>query len=115
MIARLLAALLLFSSASFAGITDDVREALATNNASAAETELQSYRTRQGVTPDYVEALSWMARASLASKQLDRAETYAKQSETLSRQVLAPRSKSSRRCWRRGERMPRPLHFSAVV
>ena len=61
------------------------------NNASAAETELQSYRTRQGVTPDYVEALSWMARASLASKQLDRAETYAKQSETLSRQLLVKR------------------------
>ena len=91
MIARLLAALLLFSSASFAGITDDVREALATNNAPAAETELQSYRSRQGVTPDYVEALSWMARASLASKQLDRAETYAKQSETLSRQLLVKR------------------------
>jgi thiol-disulfide isomerase/thioredoxin len=92
MIARLLAALLLFSSVSFAGITDDVREALARNNASAAEAELQSYRSRQGVTPDYVEALSWMARASLGAHQLDRADTYAKQTETLSRQLLAKRS-----------------------
>jgi thiol-disulfide isomerase/thioredoxin len=91
MVARLLAALLLFSSVSFAGITDDVREALARNNASTAEAELQQYRRRQGVTPDYVEALSWMARSSLGSRQLDRAETYARQTETLSRQLLAKR------------------------
>jgi thiol-disulfide isomerase/thioredoxin len=92
MVARLLAALLLFSSVSFAGITDDVREALARNNASTAEAELQQYRRRQGVTPDYVEALSWMARSSLGFRQLDRAETYARQTETLSRQLLAKRS-----------------------
>lgn len=92
MVARLLAALFLFSSFSFAGITDDVREALARNNAAAAEAELQQYRGRQGVTPDYVEALSWMARSSLGSHQLDRADTYARQAETLSRQLLAERS-----------------------
>jgi thiol-disulfide isomerase/thioredoxin len=89
--ARLLAAFLLFSSVSFAGITDDVREALSRNNASAAEAELQQYRSRQGVTADYVEALSWMARSSLASHQLDHADTYAKQTETLSRQLLTKR------------------------
>ena len=91
MVARLLAALLLFSTVSFAGITEDVREALARNNASAAEAELQQYRARQGVTPDYLEALSWMTRASLLSHQLDRADTYARQTETLSRQLLAKR------------------------
>ena len=91
MLARLLAVVLALSTVSFAGITDDVREALAQNNASAAESELQSYRTRQGVTPEYVEALSWMARAGLASHQLDRADTYAKQTEALSRQLLAKR------------------------
>ena len=91
MVARLLAALLLFSTVLFAGITEDVREALARNNASAAEAELQQYRARQGVTPDYLEALSWMARASLLSHQLDRADTYARQTETLSRQLLAKR------------------------
>jgi len=91
MVARLLAVLLALSAASFAGITDDVREALSRNNASAAEAELQSYRGRQGVTPDYVEALSWMARADLLSHQLDRADNYARQTETLSRQLLAKR------------------------
>ncbi len=92
MVARLLAVLLALSAASFAGITDDVREALSRNNVSAGEAELQSYRGRQGVTPDYVEALSWMARADLLSHQLDRADNYAKQTETLSRQLLAKRS-----------------------
>jgi thiol-disulfide isomerase/thioredoxin len=91
MVPRLLAVLLALSTVSFAGITDDVREALARNNASAAEAELQSYRGRQGVTPDYVEALSWLARTNLGSHQLDRADTYAKQTETLSRQLLAKR------------------------
>jgi thiol-disulfide isomerase/thioredoxin len=91
MVARLLAVLLALSAASFAGITDDVREALFRNNVSAAEAELQSYRGRQGVTPDYVEALSWMARADLLSHQLDRADNYARQTETLSRQLLAKR------------------------
>jgi len=91
MVARLLAVLLALSAASFAGITDDVREALSRNNVSAAEAELQSYRGRQGVTLDYVEAISWMARADLLSHQLDRADNYAKQTETLSRQLLAKR------------------------
>jgi len=91
MVTRLLAILLFLSTVSFAGITDDVREALARNNASAAEAELQAYRSRQGVTPDYLEALSWMARASLASHLPDQADTYAKQTESLSRQMLAKR------------------------
>jgi thiol-disulfide isomerase/thioredoxin len=91
MVARLLAVLLALSAASLAGITDDVRDALSRNNVSAAEAELQSYRGRQGVTPDYVEALSWMARADLLSHQLDRADNYARQTETLSRQLLAKR------------------------
>ncbi len=90
--ARLCALLLALSATSFAGITDDVLQALSQNNASAAQSALESYRARQGVTPDYVEALSWMARASLQSRQLERAETYAKQAESVSRQLLAKRS-----------------------
>lgn len=91
MVPRLLAIIFVFSTLSFAGIADDVHQALARNDVSAAEAELQSYRARRGVTPDYIEALSWMARASLLSHQLDRANTYAKQTEDLSRQLLAKR------------------------
>jgi thiol-disulfide isomerase/thioredoxin len=91
MVSRLLAILLVLSSVSLAGITDDVRDALARNSVSSAEAELQRYRGRQGVTPDYLEALSWMARARLASHELDDADSYARQTESLSRQLLANR------------------------
>jgi thiol-disulfide isomerase/thioredoxin len=90
MISRL-GALLLLSTVSFAGLTDDVRNQLAHNDFASADAELQSYRSRQGVTPDYVEALSWMARASFLTHQMDRAETYATQTEGLSRQLLLKR------------------------
>ncbi|MBZ5597610.1 MAG: TlpA family protein disulfide reductase [Acidobacteriia bacterium] len=89
---RLLTAFLLLASFSFAGIVEDVRTALAQKNFSAADVSLQSYQARQGVTPEYLEALSWMARTALASDQLDRAETYAKQTETLSFQQLQKRT-----------------------
>ncbi len=91
MVRRLIVTLLLLSMVSFAGITDDVRESLAQNNFTAADSRLQTYRSQQGVTPDYLEALSWMARASLLSHQLDKAESYAKETENLSRQLLLKR------------------------
>jgi thiol-disulfide isomerase/thioredoxin len=92
MVSRLFAVCLLASTLCFGGIAEDVRNQLARNDFSAAETNLQSYRNRQGVTADYVEALSWMARASLAANRLDRAQAFARQTETLSRQLLLKRS-----------------------
>ncbi|HXP17775.1 MAG TPA: TlpA disulfide reductase family protein [Terriglobales bacterium] len=91
MLARLIGILLFFSTLSFAGITDEVRESLAQKNLAAAESRIRSYRTRQGVDADYLEALSWIARASLLVGQLDRAESYAKQTDTLCRQLLLKR------------------------
>jgi thiol-disulfide isomerase/thioredoxin len=92
MVPRLLAVCLLASTLSFAGITDAVRTRLERNDFAAAEAALQGYRTAQGVTPDYLEALSWMARASLVANRFDRAETYARQTESLSRQLLLKRA-----------------------
>jgi len=91
MISRLLTICLLASTLSFASATDDVRNELESNNFNAAEATLQNYRNHQGVTPDYLEALSWMARANLAANHLDRAATYARQAESLSRQLLLKR------------------------
>ncbi len=82
------AILLLLPSLAFANIVDDVRVELAQNNFVAANTKLSAYRSQQGATPEYIEALSWTARAALAAKQLDQAETYARQTEKLSRQQL---------------------------
>jgi len=65
---------LLLSSVGFASIVDDVRVELAQNNFAGANAKLSAYRSQQGDTPEYIEGLSWMARAALTAKQLDQAE-----------------------------------------
>jgi thiol-disulfide isomerase/thioredoxin len=72
----------LAASAS-AGIVDNVREALIQNNSSAAEAQLNAYRAQQGVTPEYLEAYSWMGRAALDAKDYEQAAAYAKQTRAL--------------------------------
>src|SRR5205807_7887265 len=78
-----IAFLLLWSSLTFAGVIQDVRAAIAQNNFSAADAQLQAYRAQHGIDPEYLEALSWMARGSLAARQLDQALSYAQQTQTL--------------------------------
>jgi thiol-disulfide isomerase/thioredoxin len=91
---RYLTILLLLSSSffAFADIVDDVRAALAQRNFTAADANLQKYRSEHGVDPAYLEALSWTAREALAANQLGQADDYAKQTETLARQLLQKRS-----------------------
>lgn len=91
MIARVFAVLLLLSSLSFAGIVEDVQQALSQGDFPLAEIRLQAYRSQRGTTPEYLEALSWMARAALEAKQLGPASTYAKQTESLAHLQLAKR------------------------
>ena len=74
---------LLLSAFAWAGIVDDVRIALAQNNFSGAESELNSYRGGRGVTAEYLEAYSWLARAALDQRQYDQAVAYAKQTKAL--------------------------------
>ncbi len=88
---RALLVSLLFSTAAWAGIVDDVRVALLQNNFSAAESELNSYRNGRGVTPEYLEAYSWLGRAALDQKQYDQAAAYAKQTRALVMEQLKQR------------------------
>jgi thiol-disulfide isomerase/thioredoxin len=89
---RLLACIFFLGTSAFAGIVDDVRVALEQNNFSSAESELKSYKAQRGVTPEYLEALSWMGRAALSMQQYTRAESYAKQTQILAVQQLKDRS-----------------------
>jgi thiol-disulfide isomerase/thioredoxin len=75
--------LLLAASASWAGIVDNVRYALAQNNFAAAESELDSYRAQKGVDAEYLDACSWLARSALDQGQYDQAASYAKQTKAL--------------------------------
>jgi thiol-disulfide isomerase/thioredoxin len=72
---------LLSIAASGATLVDVVRDSIARNDFPRAAEILRSYRAARGVTPEVVEALSWMARGELAQKNLvqadkDAQETY---------------------------------------
>src|SRR6202142_4522697 len=86
------AILLLLSSLAFADIVDEVRSALAERTFVAADARLKAYRAQHDVDPEYLEALSWEARAALDGNQLDQADSAAKQTETLARELLRKRS-----------------------
>jgi thiol-disulfide isomerase/thioredoxin len=86
----LLLAILLPVSA-WAGIVEDVRLSAARNNLGAAESELNAYRSANGITGEYVEAYSWLARGALDLQQYDQAVAYAKQTKALVLEQLKAR------------------------
>lgn len=78
------------AGAIWADIITDVRQAIAVNQFERGDAAIKSYRTQHGVTPEMLEALSWMARGALGAGQLDKAEAYARET----RGLLAQRSKT---------------------
>jgi len=69
----------------------DVRAQTAQSSFSAAESELKNYKSQHGITPEYLEALSWMARGAASTKQWDQATAYASETRRLSEQQLTKR------------------------
>ena len=57
----------------------------------AAERGLKQYRTARGMTPEYLEALSWVGRGQLMHHNLDAAEKNATEVRTLALAQLAHR------------------------
>ncbi len=88
---RLVLALTLFYSIAQAAIVPDVRAAIGKNDFAAAERLVAQYRAEKGVTPELIEAQSWMGRGALAAKDLDRAESYAAETRRLALDVLKGR------------------------
>src|ERR1022692_1856132 len=85
---RKLLILLALITPAWAGIVEDVRGALAENSFTAADVYLKGYLAKNGVTPEYIEAYSWMARTALGNKDYDQATAYAKQTESLALEQL---------------------------
>jgi len=83
--------LILCAVLASAGIVEDVRSQLAYNNFAPAELVLSRYRAQHGEDPEYLEALSWMARASLSANQFDQASKFATQTESGVRTLLQRR------------------------
>jgi len=90
MLSKLIPAVLLATSA-WASVIIDVRTAIARNNLPLGEAILQQYRSANGVTPETIEAVSWLARGALETKQFDKAEAYAKETKQLSLAELKKR------------------------
>jgi thiol-disulfide isomerase/thioredoxin len=88
---RKLLILILCAIPAWAGIVEDVRITLAQNSFSAAEGELKAYQSTNGVTPEYIEAYSWLARAALSARNYDQAAAYAKQTNALALDQLKRR------------------------
>ncbi|MGB2606292.1 MAG: hypothetical protein WBC78_21985, partial [Candidatus Sulfotelmatobacter sp.] len=61
--------LISLATPALAGVVKDVRGALSQNSFASADLYLKSYVTKNGVTGEYLEAYSWMARAALDSQQ----------------------------------------------
>ena len=85
---RAVALSFLLIGSAWAGIVDNVRIALSQNNYSAAQSELDAYRTSHGISGEYLDASSWLARAALDQQQYDQALAYAKQTRSLAAEYL---------------------------
>jgi thiol-disulfide isomerase/thioredoxin len=90
MFSKLIPAALVAMSA-FATVVTDVQTAMSHGSFPLAETILDSYKSQHGVTPEYLEALSWLARGDLITRQFDKADATAKETERLALQALATR------------------------
>jgi thiol-disulfide isomerase/thioredoxin len=83
---RWLVVFLILTPAAYSDIVTDVRVATAHGNLPLGDSLVNSYRGQRGVTPEMLEALSWLARGALDLKQVERAEVYARETRA---QVVA--------------------------
>ena len=69
-----------------------VRNSLDRGALPEAEAKLKQYRDLRGMTPEYLEAYSWLARTALAQKQYVRAIQFADQTYSMCQAELKKRS-----------------------
>jgi thiol-disulfide isomerase/thioredoxin len=75
----------------YAALVNDVRALIARNDLAGAEALTRSPQARSGSASELAAAVSWLARASLAAKQYDKAERQATEAFTLSEPLLRSR------------------------
>jgi thiol-disulfide isomerase/thioredoxin len=72
-------------------VVDDVHAAVDEHSFTAAKMYLNAYKNKNGVTGEYVDAYSWMARASLTALDYDQAMTYARETDAMAQDLLKQR------------------------
>lgn len=80
--------LLAGSCAGASGLVQAVRQAAASADFSAAERVLAAYKSQNGITPEYLEAHSWLGRGAQSAKLWDRAEAYASETRQMTLAAL---------------------------
>ena len=73
-------------------VISDVRAALKSNDFATAASILSAYQSAKGITPEYLEAYSWMGRAALGAKQLEAADKYARETYQMATVMLKTRA-----------------------
>jgi len=68
-----------------------VRASLSAKDFAGGERVLQAYRAANGITPEYIEAYSWLGRAAQVNKLWDKAEAYAAETRKLVQAELKKR------------------------
>jgi thiol-disulfide isomerase/thioredoxin len=89
---RIVSYALVAAAAAQAAIVQDVRQAIARKDFSSGEAEIERYRAAKGVTPELIEAISWLGRGALALKDYDRAEKYSREAFDLAGAQLRHRA-----------------------
>jgi thiol-disulfide isomerase/thioredoxin len=79
---------LLALAASGASLVTDVRESIARGDVPRAAEIIRAYRASKGITPEAVEALSWLARGEFAQKNLVQADKHAQETYKLAQEQL---------------------------
>ena len=91
MLRKLIPVAALMAASAFATVVTDVETAMSRGSFPLAEAILQNYKSQRGITPEYLEALSWLARGDLITRQFDKADATAKDTERMAVQALAAR------------------------
>jgi thiol-disulfide isomerase/thioredoxin len=74
---RYLILVLIAAGLAAGALVRDVRDALGRKDWAGAQALIKAYRDQKGVTPEMLEAFSWIGRAALADKRYDDAERNA--------------------------------------
>jgi thiol-disulfide isomerase/thioredoxin len=84
---------LTYSTLAAAGnLIPEVREAVERGDFGRGDAAIEQYRAQRGVTPEMIEALSWMARGALGATDLDKADAYARRTRELAAAQLRSRA-----------------------
>ena len=81
----------MYANAGAGQVIGDVRDAVDSRNFGRADRYIQADRAKNGVTPELLEALSWLARGELDSRQYSDADRYAEETRKLAVDALANR------------------------